>query len=313
VKRLRTQYAPLLDDMPEMVLDGNVSDNLARLLYHLEAAGLPRLYVIIDEYDNFANQLITGYKLKLYNKLTADGGFFKTFFKTLKEGRKIGAIYNVFITGILPITIDELASAFNIGTFLTLDPEFENMLGFTQAEVDQLLDDVYRDYEIEPATRKGVETLIKNHYDGYHFVDPNGEALYNSTILMHFLRWFTRHKTIPTQLTDQNLKNELSWALRTAENPQKTEAFVDQLTLHNQISYRYNLLTEKHALSLPNGFDMHQFSREAYFPISFTSFLSTCFYLGVLTKKGHFQLKLPNLNMRQIFPAELEASHCRIL
>jgi len=113
------------------------------------------------------------------------------------------------------------------------------------------------------------------------------DALYNSTILMHFLDWFCDFKTIPTQLTDQNLKNELSWVRRlTAENPPKTEAFVDQLTLHNQISYQYNLLTEK--------FDMHQFFREAYFPISF-------FYLGMLTKKGHFQLKLPNLNMRQIF------------
>ena len=284
---LRTQYAPLLDDMPKMVLDGNVSDNLARLLYYLEAAGLPRLYVIIDEYDNFANQLITGHKDQLYNKLTADGGFFKTFFKTLKEGRKIGAIENVFITGILPVTIDELASAFNIGTFLTLDPEFENMLGFTQGEVDQLLDDVYHDYQILAATRQGVQTLIKNHYNGYRFVNPNGDALYNSTILMHFLRWFTRHKTIPQQLTDQNLKNELSWVRRlTAENPQKTEAFVDQLTLHNQIGYEYNLLTEK--------FDMNQFFKETYFPISF-------FYLGMLTKKDEFQFKLPNLNMRQIF------------
>ena len=284
---LRTQYAPLLDDMPKISLDAPVSDNLALLLYYIEAVGLPPLYVIIDEYDNFANQLITGYKDQLYNQLTIDGGFFKTFFKTLKEGRKIGAINNVFITGILPVTIDELSSAFNIGTFLTLNPRFESMLGFTPAEVDQLLDDVYRDYEILPATRQGVQTLIKNHYDGYHFVNPNGEALYNSTILMYFLNWFCQFKTIPRQLTDQNLKNELSWVRRlTAENPQKTAAFVDQLTLHNKIGYHYHLLTEK--------FDLRQFFRESYFPISF-------FYLGVLTKKDDFHLALPNLNMRQIF------------
>ena len=179
------------------------------------------------------------------------------------------------------------SSAFNIATFLTLNPKFESMLGFTQAEVDKLLDDVYHDYQIEPTTRRGVQTLIKNHYNGYHFVNPDGEALYNSTILMYFLNWFCDFKTIPPQLTDQNLKNELSWVRRlTAENPQKTEAFVNQLTLHNKIGYHYHLLTEK--------FDMRQFFRETYFPISF-------FYLGMLTKKDHFQLALPNLNMRQIF------------
>ena len=75
--------------------DASVSDNLGDLLYYLQAVGLPPLYVIIDQYDNFANQLITGHKDQLYNKLTTDGGFFKTFFKTLKEGRKIGAINNV--------------------------------------------------------------------------------------------------------------------------------------------------------------------------------------------------------------------------
>ena len=72
------------------------------------------------------------------------------------------------------------------------------MLGFTQAEVDQLLDDVYRDYGILPATRQGVQTLIKSHYNGYHFVNPKkGQALYNSTTLMHFLNWFCDFKTIP--------------------------------------------------------------------------------------------------------------------
>ena len=161
------------------------------------------------------------------------------------------------------------------------------MLGFTQAEVDQLLDDVYRDYGILPATRQGVQTLIKSHYNGYHFVNPKkGQALYNSTTLMHFLNWFCDFKTIPAQLPGQKLNNQLSWIWRqTAENPQKSVSFDQQLTLHNQISYRYDLLTEK--------FDMRQFFREAYFPISF-------FYLGMLTKKDHFQLKLPNLNLRRI-------------
>ena len=161
-----------------------------------------------------ANQLITTNQNALYDELTANDGFLKTFFKTLKSGRENGAITNVFITGILPITIDELASAFNIGTYLTLEPGYESMLGFTQAEVDDLLDEIYQDFDFDPATRAEVNTIIKSNYDGYHFVNPNGEALYNSTILIYFLRYFTEYREIPDYLTDLNLKTDLSWVRR---------------------------------------------------------------------------------------------------
>jgi len=96
------------------------SSNLQSILnLILQNDDLPPLYVIIDEYDNFANQLITAHKDHLYHELTADDSFLKTFFKTLKEGRKTGAIANVFITGVLPITIDDMASGYNIANFIT--------------------------------------------------------------------------------------------------------------------------------------------------------------------------------------------------
>ena len=284
---LRIEYAPLLDEMPEILFDAPVSDNLNHLLNYVASNQLPPVYVIIDEYDNFANQLITGNRDLHYQELTAANGFLKTFFKTLKAGRESGAVANVFITGVLPITIDELASAFNIATFLTLEPGFEAMLGFTQAEVDHLLDDIYREHELDPATRKEVDTLIKSNYNGYHFVDPEGEALYNSTILIYFLRYFVQYREFPKRLIDLNLKVDLAWVRRlTASNPQLTAAFVDQLTLHNRIRYDEVFLIEK--------FDVSQFFNPSFFPISF-------FYLGMLTKEDDFNLRLPNLNLRQIF------------
>jgi hypothetical protein len=83
-----------------------------------------------------------------------------------------------------------------------LAPKFEAMLGFTQAEVHQLLDEIYHDYDIDPANRAVVEAVIKNHYDGYHFITTDGEDIYNSTILMYFLNKFINEKTIPKRLTD---------------------------------------------------------------------------------------------------------------
>ncbi|MCP4712968.1 MAG: AAA family ATPase, partial [Planctomycetes bacterium] len=230
---LRDEYASVLGDMPEIVMDGAVSGNLNNLLYYLRVHHLPSVYIIIDEYDNFANQLVVSHKDALYRELTADDGFLKTFFKTMKEGRESGAIHNVFITGVLPITIDDMASGFNVAGFITLHPKFENMLGFTQAETDNLLDEVYRDYDIDPATRQEVGAVIKNQYDGYHPVTPDGESLYNSTLVMYFLNWFQECKTIPEHLTDLNLKTDISWVRRlTASNPQLTEEFVDCLTIH---------------------------------------------------------------------------------
>ncbi|MCP4345575.1 MAG: AAA family ATPase [Desulfobacterales bacterium] len=287
LKGLTRRYTTWFKDYVTVDPAIQASDNLAGILDIIDDFGLQKLYIIIDEYDNFANQLIVAHKDDLYRELTKDDGFLKTFFKTMKEGRKTGSVANVFITGVLPITIDDLASGYNIASFLTLEPEFESMLGFTQAETDYLLDEVYRDYEINPGTRKEVGDLIKNQYNGYHFVDPSGEAVYNSTILMYFLNYFTRYKEIPEMLTDENLRTDLSWVRRiTGANPTNTEEFVNQLVTENVIPYDRIFLKSK--------FNMFQFFEKSFYPVSF-------FYLGMLTKKDAFLLKLPNLNMRQIF------------
>jgi hypothetical protein len=243
--------------------------------------------VIIDEYDNFANQLITGRKDYLYHQLTGDDSFLKTFFKTLKEGRKTGAIANVFITGVLPVTMDELASVFNIASFITLEKAFENMLGFSQFDVDSLLSDICSDYDIALPQRQHIESILLTHYNGYHFSSHRSEAVYNPTLLAYFLNHYCRYKEAPEFLTDMNLRTDLSWVRRiTTSYPGSTEEFVDSLVTMNVIRYDRNFLITK--------FDMKQFFDKGFFPISF-------YYLGMLTIQDNFYLKLPNLNMRQIF------------
>ncbi|MCP4158403.1 MAG: AAA family ATPase, partial [bacterium] len=117
------------DSVGELNRDVDASINLEEILLRISTFELPELYVIIDEYDNFANQLITAHKDTLYRELTADDSFLKNFFKTLKNGSKSGTISRVFITGVLPITIDDLSSGYNIANFLTLKQEFETMMG----------------------------------------------------------------------------------------------------------------------------------------------------------------------------------------
>ncbi len=131
------------------------------------------------------------------------------------------------------------------------------------------MDAVFQDQSLDPTTRAEVGTVMKNQYNGYHLVTNDGESLYNSTLVLYFLNWLQNHKTIPKHLTDLNLKTDISWVRRlTASNPALTEAFVDQLTLHNSIAYDDTFLVEK--------FNMYQFFEPSFFPISF-------FYLGMLT------------------------------
>lgn len=218
--------------------------------------------MIIDEYDNFANQCITSYQDLLYEELTAEDSFLRTFFKVLKQGRQNGAIAQIFITGVFPITIDDLSSGYNIGTFLTLDPEFEHMIGFTQKEVNNLLDCIYNDYGFDISTKPMVLDVIKSQYDGYHIVRTDGQALYNPTMVMFFLRLFCSSGNIPNQLTDLNLRTDLGWIKRiTSMRSDDTEVFIRDLTLQDSISFDEEYLVTK--------FNMLQFFQKGYYPISF--------------------------------------------
>lgn len=288
---LRSRYLSYFNDLPPLDLNAPVSQNFSYLITHIAFLDCPPLYVIIDEYDNFANRLIITHQDHLYRELMADDSFLKIFFKVLKKGRENGSIENVYITGILPMTIDDLASAFNVATFLTLDPAFEAMIGFTQDEVDQLLDDIFIDHAFPANIRSDIDSLIKNHYNGYHFVIPALEAqsppVYNTTILMYFLRYLTAYQEIPVHLTDANLKTDLSWIKRlTTGKADLTEELIDQLTLHEVLPYNRLFLT--------NQFNVAQFFEKSFFPISF-------FYLGLLTRQDKFYLTFPNLNTHQIF------------
>lgn len=285
---LQKRYPEWMGSCPDIHPDDSVSTNLSIILHYLVSIRGPQLYVIIDEYDNFANHLITTHQDYLYQKLTADDSFLKSFFKVLKSGRQSGAIANTFITGILPITIDDLTSAYNIADFITLHPQLEGMLGFTEPDIRQLIDDVYQDYGFDQKTKPAVLEVMKNQYDGYHFAHTgSGNPLYNSTLVMYFLREFCRFKTIPDNLIDMNLRTDLSWVERiTGAHPENTEKIVSQLTSEELIHYDQGALVTQ--------FNITDFFKPQFYPISF-------FYLGLLTKYDDFNLCLPNLSMKKIF------------
>ncbi len=109
---------------------------------------LPPLYVIIDEYDNFTNELVVSNRDAEYNAVCGHDSkgdatresFFKAFFKSFKAGLADGTVGRTYFTGVLPITLDDLSSGFNVGTVVSLNPELMNLVGFTQAQVERYVD-----------------------------------------------------------------------------------------------------------------------------------------------------------------------------
>lgn len=243
--------------------------------------------MIIDEYDNFTNQLITSHQDKLYGELTTGDSFLRTFFKVIKAGVGEGRIGRVFITGVLPITIDDLTSGFNIAEIITLEPGTLNMMGFTQAEVDHYLTDVFDEYGFDHSRLTEIKELVRNYYNGYRFLPDTEESLYNSTILNHFLKRFTINKgTIPRDFIDENLRVDINWIRRLTGGDEKAREMLETLVLKEELPYDMDMLNSK--------FNMNQLFQKRFYPVSL-------FYLGMMTTQDQFSMTFPNQSLRKIF------------
>ena len=142
--RLRGALERNRDLFPEPVIDRilahpSIDGKLNQLFEYAGEHGIP-LYVLIDEYDNFANTILAYRGAEAYHSFTNGGGFYRSFFATLKAGAGHGGgVERLFITGVSPITMDDVTSGFNIGRNISLMPEFNELLGFTEAEVRGVL------------------------------------------------------------------------------------------------------------------------------------------------------------------------------
>ena len=128
------------------------------------------LYVLIDEYDNFANTVLAHHGAEPYHSFTHGGGFFRNFFATLKGGTdgNGGGIERLFITGVSPVTMDDVTSGFSIGTNVSLEPDFNEMVGFTEAEVRGLVE-TYREHGVFNQDVDTAMGVMGEWYNGYRF------------------------------------------------------------------------------------------------------------------------------------------------
>ena len=255
---------------------------------------LPPLYIIIDEYDNFTNELVVSGRDLEYNAVCGHDAkgdltresFFKSFFKSFKAGLADGTVGRTYFTGVLPITLDDLSSGFNVGTVVSLDPDKLGMAGFTQAQVKVYVDEVFAEHELDPAIKPAVLADLKAFYDGYHFL-PGAEPLYNSTICNWYLRCLVQWRKQPPDVIDANVRTDIGWFRRLAQTPQnamaKLRAYIERGEGEDVV---------RSALSAKFG--RAKFFSEEFFPYAL-------YYLGLLTFEDDITLNIPNLTIRNMF------------
>ena len=197
------------DLFPDAVVDriqtaSTINGQLDELFLHARREGIP-LYVLIDEYDNFASTILAGAGAEAYHALTRGGGFYRSFFATLKAGTENGSVERLFVTGVSPITLDDVTSGFNIGVNLSLRPEFNEMLGFTEAEVRRIVES-YRDLGVFDQDVETALDIMREWYDGYRFADTAENAIYNTDMVLHYLRHSLPNKRGPDSLIDANVR-----------------------------------------------------------------------------------------------------------
>ena len=192
--------------MRDILAPPSIANKLAELFRYAGDHDIP-LYVLIDEYDNFANTVLAYHGAEAYHSFTHGGGFYRNFFAALKGGadRSGGGLERLFITGVSPVTMDDVTSGFNIGTNISLEPDFNEMVGFTEPEVRRLVE-TYRDLGVfnqDVATAMGI---MGEWYNGYRFAEAAETDLYNSDMVLYYLKHSIPNRPVPTYLIDTNVR-----------------------------------------------------------------------------------------------------------
>ncbi len=165
------------------------------------------IYCLIDEYDNFTNTILAESGQSAYGALCHGDGFFKQFFTELKAlTTSLDApLKRLFITGVSPVTMDDVTSGFNIGTNISLDPQFADLTGFRHDDLRAIAD--YYAPRCGFDADKAYETALV-WYDNYRFGSFDAPPLANTTIVLSFFSYLWRAKKFPDELIDENLRTD---------------------------------------------------------------------------------------------------------
>ena len=249
-----------------------------------------QIYLFIDEYDHFTNKILSEPScLEDYKSETYGTSYLRSFFDTVKAGTD-STIKRCFVTGVSPVTMDDLTSGFNIGTNYSLSPEFNEMTGFNEEEVRAMLDYYATTCQFHHST-DGLIEAMKPWYDNYCFSEKSygGTTMYNSNMVLYFVDNYIRNGGyMPRNMVEENIRvdyNKLRMLIR------KDKEFAhDASTIQTLVQQGY--ITGE----LKTGFPAETIAEP-------DNFISLLFYFGMLTisgtLEGETKLTIPNQVVRE--------------
>ena len=258
------------------------------------------IYLLIDEYDNFTNTILSSEGNNVYRALTHDSGFYHGFFnivKAITTGPE-APVKRMFITGVSPVTLDDVTSGFNIGTNITTDERFNSMVGFSESELQEILS-YYESEGMLVNSKEELVRLMKPWYDNYCFAwECIGQTMYNSDMVLYFLNNYLLKKRAPSDMLDRNIRTDYSKLrhfIRIDKMQEEGRSVITRLIDTGEVNG--NVIKE----SFP--------SENLADPGNFVSLL---YYFGLLTydriEYGETIMKVPNLAVReQIYGYLVEA------
>jgi len=178
-----------LDDKEKILLSNSPEGLVIELFNTLEINkfDIP-LYVIIDEYDHFANELLA-FKPTKFKEFVSNNGFVRKFYEAIKTATGQNIVGRLFATGVTPITLDSLTSGFNIAKNFAVRTNYNESMGFTQDELEKLLIEFTTEYKYNLDLSKLLPDL-KKWYNGYLFSEEAIQRIYNPDMVLHFISEF---------------------------------------------------------------------------------------------------------------------------
>ncbi len=244
-----------------------------------------KVYLLIDEYDQFTNEIVA-YRFEEFKRIVGRNGWVRKFYETLKIGADDGVIGKSFITGVTPVTLDSLTSGFSNATNVSGDLILNEMMGFIKEEVLKLLQDI----GVEAASLAETLKDLKEWYDGYIFHRNAKKSIYNSEMVLHFAKQYLKEGGYPQKLLATSVATDyhkIRSMFRVGHKERENIKTMRKILIHNEI-----------AAPLTQMFNFEEDWQEH-------NFVSLLYYLGFLTIKGRKLNRLiftiPNYVIRELY------------